>query len=121
LEGHGSVARIPDGVIERLKTDVSVQRLAEARGVGFTRHGGGVWNGAALGTTPEAILCEALIDTLTFWCAGYRNVRASYGVEGFIADHRAVFKQCGIQRVLINSRQESSFHGMSGAHAPVTQ
>ena len=32
------MARIPDGVIERLKTDVSVQRLAEARGVIFTRH-----------------------------------------------------------------------------------
>src|SRR5271168_3726967 len=33
------MARIPDGVIERLKSDVSVQRLAEARGVVFTRHG----------------------------------------------------------------------------------
>lgn len=61
----------------------------------------GVWNGAALGTTPEVILCEALIDALTFWCAGYRNVTASYGVEGFTADHLALFKQCGIQRVLI--------------------
>ena len=61
----------------------------------------GVWNGAALGATPEVILCEALIDALTFWCAGYRNVTASYGVEGFTADHLALFKQCGIQRVLI--------------------
>src|SRR5581483_3165568 len=61
----------------------------------------GVWNGAALGTTSEVILCEALIDALTFWCAGYRNVTASYGVEGFTADHLALFKQCGIQRVLI--------------------
>jgi DNA primase len=61
----------------------------------------GVWNGAALGTTPEVILCEALIDALTFWCAGYRNVTASYGVEGFTADHLALFKQSGIQRVLI--------------------
>jgi DNA primase len=31
----------------------------------------------------EIILCEALIDALTFWCAGYRNVTASYGIEGF--------------------------------------
>ena len=60
----------------------------------------GVWNGAALGTK-EVILCEALIDALTFWCAGYRNVTASYGVEGFTADHLALFKQCGTQRVLI--------------------
>lgn len=60
----------------------------------------GVWNAAAL-TTPEVILCEALIDALTFWCAGYRNVTAAYGVEGFTADHLAVLKQCGAERVLI--------------------
>jgi hypothetical protein len=61
----------------------------------------GVWNAAALGTMPEVILCEALIDALTFWYAGYRNVTASYGVEGFTADHLATFKQARIQRVLI--------------------
>jgi hypothetical protein len=61
----------------------------------------GVWNGAALGTSKEVILCEALIDALTFWCAGYRNVTASYGVEGFTADHSSVFKQHRIERVLI--------------------
>ena len=33
------MARIPDGVIERLKTEVSVQRLAEARGVVLSKHG----------------------------------------------------------------------------------
>ena len=61
----------------------------------------GVWNAAALGITKEVILCEALIDALTFWCAGYRNVTASYGVEGFTADHLAAFKQHGVERVLI--------------------
>jgi DNA primase catalytic core len=65
----------------------------------------GVWNAAALGSaahgTQEIILCEALIDALTFWCAGYRNVTASYGVEGFTADHLRLFKDCGKPRVLI--------------------
>ena len=64
----------------------------------------GVWNAAALSAahgTKEIILCEALIDALTFWCAGYRNVTASYGVEGFTADHLVLFQQCGIERVLI--------------------
>lgn len=61
----------------------------------------GVWNAAALSTSKEVILCEALIDALTFWCAGYRNVTASYGVEGFTADHLNLFKQSGIERVLI--------------------
>jgi DNA primase len=30
----------------------------------------------------EVILCEALIDALTFWCAGYHAVTSGYGVEG---------------------------------------
>jgi DNA primase len=61
----------------------------------------GVWNAAALTASSEIILCEALIDALTFWCAGYRNVTASYGVEGFTADHLAAFKEHGTERVLI--------------------
>ena len=52
----------------------------------------GVWNAAALQASPEIILCESLIDALTFWCAGFRNVTASYGVEGFTADHLAAFQ-----------------------------
>jgi DNA primase len=61
----------------------------------------GVWNQLALEAHKEVILCEALIDALTFWCAGYRNVTASYGIEGFTPDHLAAFRQCGVQRVLI--------------------
>jgi DNA primase catalytic core len=61
----------------------------------------GVWNEAALAADKEIILCEALIDALTFWRAGYRNVTASYGIEGFTADHLAAFKRHGTQRVLI--------------------
>jgi len=61
----------------------------------------GVWNAAALIAAQEIILCEALIDALTFWCRGYRNVTASYGVEGFTADHLAAFKRHGTERVLI--------------------
>jgi DNA primase catalytic core len=61
----------------------------------------GVWNEVALAESKEIILCEALIDALTFWCAGYRNVTASYGVEGFTDDHRAAFRKHGTERVLI--------------------
>ncbi len=43
----------------------------------------GVWNEQALSASKEIILCEALIDALTFWCAGFRHVTASYGVNGF--------------------------------------
>jgi DNA primase catalytic core len=61
----------------------------------------GVWNEAALASSTEIILCEALIDALTFWRAGYRNVTAAYGIEGFTADHLTAFKQHGTKRVLI--------------------
>ena len=49
----------------------------------------------------EIILCESLIDALTFWCAGFRNVTASYGVNGFTDDHRAAFRKHGVQQVWI--------------------
>jgi len=61
----------------------------------------GVWNEAALEAAKEIILCESLIDGLTFWCAGYRNVTASYGVNGFTDDHREAFRKHGVKRVLI--------------------
>jgi DNA primase catalytic core len=61
----------------------------------------GVWNEEALIASKEIILCEALIDALTFWAAGYRNVTASYGVNGFTADHRTAFEKHGTERVYI--------------------
>ena len=61
----------------------------------------GVWNIEALQSAKEIILCEALIDAMTFWCAGYRNVTSAYGVEGFTEDHLAAFQQHGTERVLI--------------------
>jgi len=61
----------------------------------------GIFNEAALAASKEIILCEALIDALTFWCAGFTNVTAAYGVEGFTDDHRAAFKRYGTERVLI--------------------
>ena len=61
----------------------------------------GVWNVRALMGQREVILTEALIDAMTFWCAGYRNVTAAYGVEGLTDDHLSAFKRCGVRRVLI--------------------
>jgi DNA primase len=44
----------------------------------------GLFNLQALlpGVSEELIVCEAVIDALTFWCAGFRNVTTAYGVEG---------------------------------------
>ncbi len=61
----------------------------------------GVWNEAALAVSKEIILCEALIDALTFWCAGFRHVTTSYGVNGFTDEHRAALKKYGTKRIYI--------------------
>ncbi|MEJ2446306.1 MAG: toprim domain-containing protein, partial [Exilibacterium sp.] len=61
----------------------------------------GVWNAESLDNQKEVILCEALIDAMTFWVNGYRNVTASYGTSGFTPDHLQHFKHCGVERVLI--------------------
>jgi DNA primase len=61
----------------------------------------GVWNERGLVGQHEVILTEALIDAMTFWCAGHRNVTAAYGVEGLTDDHLAAFKRCDVRRVLI--------------------
>jgi DNA primase len=74
----------------------------------------GVWNERALVGQSEVILTEALIDTMTFWCAGYRNVTAAYGVEGLTDDHLAAFKRCGVKRVLIAFDRDDA--GERGAH-----
>jgi DNA primase catalytic core len=68
----------------------------------------GVWNEEALIASKEIILCEALIDALTFWCAGYRNVTSSYGVNGFTGDHREAFQKHGIVNVWIAYDRDSA-------------
>ena len=74
----------------------------------------GVWNEAALVTSKEIILCEALIDALTFWCAGYRHVTASYGVNGFTADHQAAFEKHGTRKVFIAYDRDEAGEAAAG-------
>lgn len=61
----------------------------------------GVWNLDAFKASKEIILCESLIDALTFWCAGYRHVTTSYGIEGFTAEHLEAMRRYGTERVCI--------------------
>lgn len=60
----------------------------------------GIWNRACL-NQKEIILCESLIDALSFWVNGFRNVTAAYGIEGFTEEMLAAFISCGVKRVYI--------------------
>jgi DNA primase catalytic core len=61
----------------------------------------GVFNRDGIEGQEEVILCEALLDALTFWAAGYRNVTSCYGVHGFTEELLAALKSSGAERILI--------------------
>ncbi len=88
-------------------TEIYGRKITEGLGQGTPLHTylpgphRGVWNEEALAVSKEIILCESLIDALTFWCADYRNVTASYGVNGFTEDHCEAFKKHGTKKVFI--------------------
>jgi DNA primase len=80
LDEHGEVSEIYGRKITpRLRpgTPLHLYLPAGAGRVGSREtgvgSGRGVWNIEALKAAKEVILCEALIDALTFWCAGFRN------------------------------------------------
>ena len=61
----------------------------------------GVFNSQVFGQYSEVILCEALIDALTFLNAGFPNVTSSYGVSGFTPEILRAFQHFKTKRVLI--------------------
>ena len=60
----------------------------------------GVWNVEALAATDEVVLCVSLLDALTFWNHGYRNVTCTFGADALTDDHLTSFQEFGIRRVL---------------------
>ncbi|MCH7725024.1 MAG: toprim domain-containing protein [Planctomycetes bacterium] len=61
----------------------------------------GVWNVEALQASDEIILCESILDALTFWCAGFRNVTTCYGTNGFTDDIHKALVSYNVKRILI--------------------
>lgn len=60
----------------------------------------GILNPSAL-HQKEIILCEALLDALSFWVHGFKHVTAAYGVEGFTEEMLSAFLSHGVRRVYI--------------------
>ena len=81
----------------------------------------GVFNRDGIEGAEEVILCEALIDALTFWRAGYRHVTSSYGVNGFTNDILAALKVCGAKRILIAYDRDEAGDAAAAALAPRLQ
>jgi len=76
----------------------------------------GVWNAAGLregdGT---AIVCEALIDAMTWWVHGLRHATAAYGTGGFTADHLTALRAAKVRDVVLAFDADDA--GDAAAHA----
>ncbi|HTW40917.1 MAG TPA: toprim domain-containing protein, partial [Solirubrobacteraceae bacterium] len=92
----------PHGVV----TDLYGRKITANLREGTARHlylpgrHRGVFNEEALGLG-EVILCESLIDALSFYSAGFCNVTASYGTSGFGDAHREALVRHRVSRVLL--------------------
>jgi len=75
----------------------------------------GVFNEAGLKGQRAVIVCEALLDALTFWVAGFPNVTSAYGVEGFTPLHLEALKRHRVEDVLIAFDRDDA--GDAGAEA----
>lgn len=60
----------------------------------------GIWNPLSL-RSPEVILTEGIIDALTFWCAGFRNVTTGYSAKGLPEELLGALVAAKVRRVLI--------------------
>jgi len=78
----------------------------------------GIWNPAAL-RSPEIILCEGIIDALTFWCAGFRNVTTSYSAKALPDELLDALLKAKTSRVFIAFDRDKA--GDEGAAAVAAQ
>jgi len=68
----------------------------------------GVWNPEGFKNTESLILCEALIDAMTFWVNGFKHVTSSYGTNGFTDEHLKQLKENNITKVLMAYDQDKA-------------
>jgi DNA primase len=80
-----------------------------------------VFNAAGLAGQGEVILCEALLDALTFWCAGFRHVTSAFGVSGFTDDLLAALVAHGVRRLLIAYDRDEAGDAAAAKLAPVLE
>ena len=77
----------------------------------------GVLNAQAFGTCEEIILCESIIDALTLWCGGLRNVSCVYGVNGLTEGVTDCLRDHGTARVLIAYDNDEAGNAAAIKHA----
>jgi DNA primase len=79
----------------------------------------GVWNLDGIKASREVILCEALLDAMTFWVNGFRNVTSAYGVNGVTEELLAALVEHGVRTVRIAFDRDAA--GETGAERVAAQ
>ncbi len=79
----------------------------------------GVFNQQGLMGVDEIILCESIIDALTFWVHGFKHVTCSYGVNGFTDEILQTLINNKIKRVLIAYDRDEAGNRAAEQLAPI--
>ncbi len=74
-----------------------------------------MFNEAVFGAVDELIVCEGLLDALTVWCAGLRNVTGLGGPDSWGDEHSAALERHGVGRVIVAF--DNDVEGNAGAEA----
>ena len=61
----------------------------------------GVWNGTAAKTNQTLFITEAILDGMSLWQAGFKNVIALYGANGWTADHEKLLRENGTTEIYL--------------------
>jgi DNA primase len=80
----------------------------------------GVWNAENL-SAPEVILCSGLIDALTVWSAGLRNVTVAFDRDHLREHVLPVLKQHGVEAVLVAYPNDERGDGTAARAGEVLQ
>lgn len=78
----------------------------------------GMFNGAALSQQKEILLCESILDALTLWGAGLRNVTTIYGTKNFTPEVWALFERVKPERVILCFDADAAGEEAVGKYAP---
>ena len=74
----------------------------------------GIWNEQALSVHSEIILCESIIDAMSFWVAGYKNVTCIYGTNGLTDYHLEALAKYKTKTVLLALDRDNEGEAAAG-------
>ena len=77
----------------------------------------GIFNHLSIGLDQPLILCESIIDALTFWVHGFRHVTASFGTNGFTEKMLEYCKRQDVKTIYIGYDNDEAGNNAANALA----